>query len=266
MAEALLTSHPEFERLLSGHWALRADASPFPSTGGGNEVTARDAAGDDAAPLSLRNVPFAVVDVETTGSRAGAGDRITEIAIVRVCGGAIVDVYAQLVNPERSIPPFITQLTQISWAMVKDQPCFRDVAGEVTKRLSGHVFAAHNAAFDWKFVSEELSHGVGHRLSGPRLCTVRMAKVMLPALTRRSLDHVARHFGIEFGSRHRAEGDAFATATALLRMLDVAAEQGITCWNSLHRRLTTPSTRRRQKASDRRRRAFPLPASEDHIA
>ncbi|MDQ8172203.1 MAG: exonuclease domain-containing protein, partial [Gemmatimonadota bacterium] len=159
MAIALLSSHPEFVRLPSGHWALRPGLASAVVPG-----------------VSLRDVAFAVTDVETTGTRATDGDRITEIAIARVQGGQIVDVYAQLVNPQRSSPPYITQLTQISWNMVKDQPTFRDVAPQVEDRLAGHVFTAHNAAFDWRFVGEELYRSHGQRLSGPRLCTVRMAR------------------------------------------------------------------------------------------
>jgi DNA polymerase III subunit epsilon len=262
MAVALLSSHPEFVRLPSGHWTLavgHAATSPVPA----NPESASDTS--LIAPTgSLLNVAFAVVDVETTGT--SAGDRITEIAIAHVRGGDVVDVYAQLVNPQRPIPPYITQLTQISWDMVKDQPTFRDVAPVVVQRLAGQVFTAHNAAFDWRFVSEELDRGIGHRLAGPKLCTVRLARVLLPALPRKSLDHVTRYFGIEIAARHRAEGDAVATAQALVRMLRIADDEGVRSWPALEQLLSAPSSRRRLTTSDRRRRAFPLPASEDHIA
>ncbi|MDQ8162155.1 MAG: exonuclease domain-containing protein [Gemmatimonadota bacterium] len=271
MAIALLSSHPEFVRLPSGHWTLQpglAAAVALPrGAGAGVSVDAvADVGAAAVPPVSLRDVAFAVTDVETTGTRATEGDRITEIAIARVRGGEIVDVYAQLVNPQRPIPPYITQLTQISWNMVKDQPTFRDVAPQVADRLAGHVFTAHNAAFDWRFVGEELFRSDGQRLAGPRLCTVRMARVLLPSLARKSLDHVTRYFGIEIAARHRAEGDAVATAHALLRMLAIAEDEGVTSWPALERLLSSPAGRPRPTASDRRRRAFPLPASEDHIA
>ena len=264
MALALLSSHPEFVRLPSGHWALAAVLAPTPgaSTGGGPGV---DGAPGSASG-SLLDVDFAVVDVETTGTSPVAGDRITEIAIAHVRGGEVVDVYAQLVNPQRSIPPYITQLTQISWEMVRDQPVFRDIAPTVVDRLAGHVFTAHNAAFDWRFVADAVDRGIGHVLAGPKLCTVRLARVLLPALPRKSLDHVTRYFGIEIAARHRAEGDAVATAQALIRMLRIAEDQGVCSWPALERRLAAPATNRRSTASDRRRRAFPLPASEDYIA
>lgn len=261
MALALLSSHEEFVQLPSGHWALRAPSvhAHVPSLGG---PTNSESAGVTNA---LSHVAFAVVDVETTGVRSARGDRVTEIAIARVHAGDIVEVYSQLVNPERLIPAHITALTQITWAMVKDQPCFRHVAEQVTGRLAGHVFTAHNAAFDWRFVSDELGRG-GVRLAGPRLCTVRLARVLLPQLSRRSLDHVTQYFGITIGARHRAAGDAEATARVLLRLLRIAEEEGLTSWPLLEARLASPLTRRRRTAAERRRRAFPLPVPEDHVA
>lgn len=264
MALALLSSHPEFVRLPSGHWALAAGlAPPSGASASGGPGGAR-AAGSESS--SLFDVNFAVVDVETTGTSPASGDRITEIAIAHVRGGELVDVYAQLVNPQRPIPPYITQLTQISWEMVRDQPVFSDIASTVVDRLAGQVFTAHNAAFDWRFVADAVDRGIGHELSGPKLCTVRLARLLLPALPRKSLDHVTRYFGIDIAARHRAEGDAVATAQALVRMLRIAEEQGVCSWPVLERRLAAPTTNRRSTASDRRRRAFPLPASEDFIA
>ena len=278
MAVALLSSHEEFVRLPSGHWSLRGWAaaiaeqrgSPHGSSphGGSPHAStqgAREESPTDRSP-SLTDIAFAVVDVETTGTRAANGDRITEIAIAQVREGAVCEVYTQLVNPERPIPSYITELTQITWAMVRDQPVFRHIAADVSSRLAGHVFAAHNAAFDWRFVSEELARSTGQQLAGPRLCTVRLARVLLPQLSRRSLDHVTHYFGVEIGARHRAAGDAVATAEVLIRMLRVAQDQGISTWTELDRRLRTPAARRGQSAADRRRRAFPLPVSEDDIA
>lgn len=254
MAVALLASHPEFVRLPSGQWALAAGAVQH----------AESVAPNDNAS-ALLDVSFAVVDVETTGTSPMAGDRITEIAIAQVRGGQVVDVYDQLVNPLRPIPPYITQLTQISWAMVKDQPTFREIAPTVVDRLAGQVFTAHNAAFDWRFVRDGLDRGIGHQLAGPKLCTVRLARAFLPELPRKSLDYVTRHFGIDIEARHRAKGDAVATAHALIQMLRLAERSGIHTWAALDALLSSPSTKRRLTATDRRRRAFPLPPSEDVI-
>ncbi len=271
MALALLSSHPEFVRLPSGHWALAAEPASAPTND--SDPVKRDSdpakqdrgAGTIATPR-LSDIAFSVVDVETTGTRASGGDRITEIAIASVRGGAVTEVYTQLVNPERPIPAYITQLTQINWDMVKDQPSFRHIADTIVDRLAGTVFVAHNAAFDWRFVSEEVRRGTGRELAGPRLCTVRLARVLLPELARRSLDHVTRHFGIDIEARHRAAGDAVATAHALCRMLTLAERDGVHTWDALDALVRTPMRRGRLTASDKRRRAFPLPAVEDYIA
>ena len=279
MATALLSTHGEFVRLPSGQWAVRDEAGAVvhaPALSASQARAGRAATLPGARPSpfdpvpdttpALGDVAFAVVDVETTGARPAGSDRITEVAIATVRGGALVDVYSQLVNPERLIPSHITALTSITWDMVKDQPRFREIAGEITGRLAGTVFTAHNASFDWRFVSEELRRGSGQLLAGPKLCTVRMARVLVPALARRSLDHVTRYFGIEIAARHRALGDAEATAKALVRMLEVAADRGIATWGELEALAMRPAPRKRRTASDRRRRAFPLPAIEDHIA
>ena len=273
MALALLSSHEEFVQLPSGHWSLRgwesaaaAEATAATSTGCGASAESEPETLDRAPSASLFDIDFAVVDVETTGTRAATGDRITEIAIAQVRRGEIVDVYSALVNPQRPIPMHITALTQISWEMVRDQPVFSQIAAVVTARLSGHVFAAHNASFDWRFVSEELGRGVGQTLSGPRLCTVRLARVMLPGLPRYSLDHVTHYFDVAIGARHRAEGDAVATAQVLVKLLRIAEDQGISTWSELDRALHSPAVRRARSAADRRRRAFPLPMTKDDSA
>lgn len=267
MASALLGARAEFVRLPSGSWALAngpSYPSPRPSA---RLVRDRPSPFDEEAlrdsPL-LADVTFAVVDVETTGARASTTDRVTEVAIATVRGGAVVDVYSQLVNPQRSIPAHITALTQITWEMVRDQPTFEAIAHVIGERLQGSIFTAHNATFDWRFVSEEMRRGAGVQLDGPKLCTVRLARLLVPALSRRSLDHVSHHFGIDNHARHRAAGDAEATAKALIRMLEIARERGIETWAQLDAAVSSPAVRKRRTASDRRRRAFPHAAVDDH--
>ena len=96
--------------------------------------------------------------------------------------------------------------------MVQRAPYFEHVADEVERRLEGRVFVAHNATFDWSFVSAELVRSGGDAPRMPKLCTVRMCRRLVPQLRHRNLDVVSRHFGIEIQGRHRAYGDAFATA------------------------------------------------------
>src|SRR5919112_166285 len=107
-------------------------------------------------------------------------------------------------------------------------PTFRDIVHDVADALRGHVFVAHNAGFDWRFVTAEITRATGERLDGRQLCTVRLARRLLPQLSRRSLDHVSRFYGVENTARHRAGGDAVATAKVFLRMLKEARERGCT--------------------------------------
>jgi DNA polymerase III subunit epsilon len=253
MAVSLLGGQPGFARAVDGTWRLSEPAAP---------AWRKYAA--DAEPL-LSSLSFAVVDVETTGGRPYAGDRITEIAVVTVRDGEIAGVYETLVNPERSIPPFITRLTNITWEMVRDKPPFRELCDEVLGALDGHVFVAHNAGFDWRFVSAEVARARGRELTGRRLCTVRLARRLLPQLRRRSLDWVAGHYGVEIapGKRHRAAGDALATAECLLRLLDDARSHGCERWSELERLLANTPVRKKR---GRRARAFPHPVDRDTTA
>jgi DNA polymerase-3 subunit epsilon len=206
---------------------------------------------DSAAGVrdELSALSYVIVDVETTGMRPWAGDRITELAAVVVRDGEIVERFETLINPERPIPPFITALTNISWEMVKNAPRFREIGAEIVRRLHGHVFVAHNAEFDWRFVSAELSRAMGGRLTGPRLCTVRLARRLLPQLTSRRLDALARYYGVEIENRHRAGGDAVATARIFLRLLESARDRDCRSWDDLQRLLASPAGSGRRRAS-----------------
>jgi DNA polymerase-3 subunit epsilon len=248
MAVTLLHDHPRFARTPEGAWRLTELSAPPWRTEPAEEE-----------PL-LSSLSFAVVDVETTGGRPDGGDRLTEIAIVTVRDGAIVDVFETLVNPERSIPPFITRLTNISWEMVRDRAPFREVCDDVLRVLDGTVFVAHNANFDWRFLSREVARCTGRELTGRRLCTVRLARRLLPHLRSRSLDWVARHYGVEVppGARHRAGGDAVATARCFVRLLDDARAHGCERWSELERFLASGGGRKKGR---RRRSARALPRS-----
>jgi DNA polymerase-3 subunit epsilon len=211
---------------------------------------------------SLSDLSYVVVDVETTGGRAYYGDRITEIAAVVVKNGEIVELFETLVNPERPIPYFITQLTNITWDMVRDAPTFDRVAPDVVRVLEGNVFVAHNAMFDWRFVSAEVSRCAGQTLRGRKLCTVKVARKILPQLSRRSLDYVARYYGVEITNRHRAGGDALATAKCFIRMIDDLTDRGYNTWDDLDGLLRRPASRRKK----RRPPGMPTPVTRDTTA
>ncbi|HEV8356050.1 MAG TPA: 3'-5' exonuclease [Gemmatimonadales bacterium] len=192
--------------------------------------------GPDARGWSLvaaaRGVPlleecaFAVVDVETTGMRPATSDRVTEIAIVLRHGARRELLFESLVNPGRPIPSIVSAMTGISDGMVRAAPRFEEVADRVLDALAGRVFVAHNARFDWAFVSAELRRTRDLRLEGPRLCTVRLARRLVPAAQSCALDALSYHFALENSARHRAAGDALVTAALLERLLRLAREAG----------------------------------------
>ena len=194
--------------------------------------------------MDLSRLSYAVVDVETTGGSPACGHRITEIAVVVVNEGRITEIFERLVNPDRFIPPFITQLTGITGQMVAQAPRFEEIVPDLVMALAGNIFVAHNAQFDWGFVSAELERAVGKTPTALRLCTVRLARALLPQLPHKSLDYVAQHYGVldvpsryplKRGTRHSAAGDAIVTAHCLLRMIDDAADRGFTTWDDIQR-------------------------------
>src|SRR4030095_1737326 len=159
---------------------------------------------------------YAIVDIETTGGLVKR-DKITEIAIVLHNGVNVIDQYQTLINPERSIPPFISNMTGITDDMVADAPLFCEVAKEIVLRTEGAIFVAHNARFDYGFLREEFAR-LGYAYTRKQLCTVRLSKKMLPELRSHSLDALIRHFSLSCENRHRALDDALATAEVFRRI------------------------------------------------
>jgi DNA polymerase-3 subunit epsilon len=257
MAHAMFAGRPQFIHNADGRWML-ADLTVNPYA----VTRERPRSYGHSADESLSGLSYVVVDTETTGGRSLLGDRITEFAAVVVKGGEIVELYETLVNPQRSIPPFVTQLTNITWDMVKNAPTFARIAPDVLRVLEGNVFVAHNATFDWRFVTTEVSRSTGRQLRGRRLCTVKIARKVLPQLSRRSLDYVARYYGVEIRNRHRAGGDALATAKCLLRMMSDLADRGCGTWGELQTLLRAPAMRRKK----RRPSGLPTPVTRDTTA
>jgi DNA polymerase III epsilon subunit family exonuclease len=166
----------------------------------------------------IDNATFVVVDVETTGM-SPIEDRMTEIAMMKVRNGTLVDEFSTLINPLVSISHFITDLTGIDNLMVQDAPTAREIMPEVEEFLRESVFVAHNAAFDWGFVSHSAMRERGIELDNPRLCTVKLSRRILPMLPSRSLGPVAQFLEVNIPQRHRASGDAYATALILIKFL-----------------------------------------------
>jgi DNA polymerase-3 subunit epsilon len=165
---------------------------------------------------------YAIIDLETTGGQP-TQDRITEIAIYLHDGEKVVDHYATLLNPGRSIPPFITQLTGITNDMVSDAPKFHEVARKVVEMTEGCVFVAHNVRFDYSFLKKEFAD-LGYNYSRKTLCTVRLSRSLMPGQPSYSLGKLCQNIGIDLVGRHRAAGDAAATAELFGRLLKITQQ------------------------------------------
>jgi DNA polymerase-3 subunit epsilon len=173
---------------------------------------------------------YAVIDVETTGGKAGIG-RITEIAIFVMQGKEIVDEFVSLVNPECHIPPYISQLTGITNQMVEDAPRFFEIAKKIVEITDDAIFVAHNAPFDYNFIRKEFE-SLGFNYQREVLCTVRLSRKIIPGHRSYSLGNICHDLGIPLSDRHRAGGDAHATALLLNRLIEqqgdyILAEQDL---------------------------------------
>jgi DNA polymerase-3 subunit epsilon len=184
--------------------------------------------------------------------RPTLADRITEIAVVVVQGERCEVVLDLLVNPGRPISGIVTSITGITNDMVRAAPRFEEVAERVRDALAGRIFVAHNARFDWRFLSAELKRARGLALDGSRLCTVRLARklVDLAMVGSCSLDALTHLYGFENPARHRAGGDARVTARLLQRLLRLARESGARTLHDLEA-LQGPNRRPKKKKGRR---------------
>jgi len=166
--------------------------------------------------MTIEDATFVVTDTETTGTKA-ASNRIIEIGAVKVEAGEITDRFQQLVNPERTIPSRITHLTGITTGMVFDQPTMESVMPQYLDFLEDGILVAHNLPFDLRFLNAECSRLGLDDLSNRTLCSLRLARRLLPGLRSKGLSRLAQFYGINVNGRHRALGDAEATGIILQR-------------------------------------------------
>ncbi|WAC40185.1 exonuclease domain-containing protein [Pedobacter sp. SL55] len=153
---------------------------------------------------------YAIVDIETTGGSV-SGSRITEVAILLHDGNKVVSRWSSLINPEMEIPLHITALTGIDDEMVAKAPIFAEVAEKIYSLLKDKIFVAHNVNFDYSFLRAQLA-ACGQPWDATKLCTVRLSRKLLPGLNSYSLGKLCSQVGINLKDRHRAMGDALATA------------------------------------------------------
>ena len=171
------------------------------------------------------NELYAIVDIETTGGHANAHG-ITEIAIIIHNGEKIMEEYQTLINPFQPIPLFVQSLTGITNEMVGNAPPFKEVANKIFSLLEHKIFIAHNVNFDFSFIHHHLKKE-GFILNSKKLCTVRLARKIFPGLPSYSLGKLSKNLNINIQNRHRAMGDAFATATLFKMMVEADEHQYI---------------------------------------
>lgn len=168
---------------------------------------------------------YAVVDIETTGGYP-SGNGITEISIHIMDGNTVVETWESLINPEQFIPSYIEALTGINNEMVAEAPTFSEVAVHIYELLHDKIFIAHNVNFDYAFIRHHLSLS-GHTLNCKKLCTVRLSRKLFPGLSSYNLGKLCKSLDIDLENRHRAGGDAAATAVLFAKLLDADVESHI---------------------------------------
>ena len=163
--------------------------------------------------------PIVMLDFETTGLSPAMGDRITEVAALRIVGGKVTERYVSLINCNVRIPSFITQLTGISQAMVDRAPSVEQVVPELLDFIGDNALSAHNASFDEKFLKAEAERlGLAPRHDG-LVCSLKLSRRVFPGLGSYKLGLLSSQLGIRFRSAaHRAESDAEVAAEVLIHI------------------------------------------------
>ena len=160
-----------------------------------------------------------MLDFETTGLSPAMGERITEVAALRMCGGQIVERYVSLVNCGIRIPSFITQLTGISQSMIDRAPPAEEVVPALLDFIGTDALAAHNASFDAKFLQAESALLDLQPQYAQLICSLKLARRIYPRLTSYKLGALASALRIGFkGNAHRAEADAEVSANLLIHI------------------------------------------------
>lgn len=156
----------------------------------------------------LLNQPCAFVDIETTGTHANS-ESITEIGLRLIDTTGEVISWQQLLNPGRSIPGFIQELTGISNQLVADKPFFEDIAPELFELLDSAIFVAHNARFDYSFIKKGLQR-CGYNFKPNIICTVKLSRALYAEHKRHNLDTICQRIGYHRDQSHRAMADVDA--------------------------------------------------------
>jgi DNA polymerase-3 subunit alpha (Gram-positive type) len=184
--------------------------------------------------MKFSDMDYVVFDVETTGLSPLDGDRIIELAAARVRQGRIIDRYTTFVNPLRPLNAEAQKLNKITQEMVEGAPTAAEVLPKFMEFTGGTCLVAHNASFDIKFVSFELSLA-GRKLheGTPVLDTMKMSKSFLPHLTSQRLSYIAHSLGVPVGDTHRALADVEILVGILVRLFALAPDYNVQTFQDL---------------------------------
>lgn len=174
---------------------------------------------------------FTVVDLETTGFYIPPKDRIIEIGAVRIENLKIVKEFSTLVNPYKPIPPIVSEITGIKNEDVKNAPRIGNALKDFYRFAQGSVITAYNVAFDFEFIKLASIYSMGYEPKERTLCAFELSKRILYFLEKYDLDVVCDYFDIKITNRHRALGDARATAILFIKLIDILKKIGINSYN-----------------------------------
>ena len=179
----------------------------------------------DVEPFEEIPDTYCVFDLETTGFNPKL-EKITEIAVCKVRNGEIIDEFSTFVNPEKSIPKNVQELTHITDDMVKDAPTIEEILPKFLEFTKDTILVAHNAKFDISFISH-FAKELKLEFKPKVMDTLVIARELYTSVENHKLGTLAEFLGITLEGAHRAINDTRATAKVFLRMLEDAKKKGI---------------------------------------
>ncbi len=167
---------------------------------------------------------YCVLDLETTGFSATT-EKITEVGIMKVKEGEVIDQFSCFVNPEKHIPQRVTEVTNITDDMVKDAETIEQVFPKILEFIKGSVLVAHNAPFDMGFLKQNAKI-LGYEFDYTYLDTLSLAKDLFPDYKKYKLGKIAENLGIKVEVAHRALDDVDTTVKVFNVMMDMLKKRG----------------------------------------
>ena len=187
----------------------------------------------------IQDITFCVVDVETTGLHS-TQNRIIEIGIVKIRNGKILERFNSFINPGTKIPPFITQITNITDEDVYEAPFFEDIAQSILDFFEDSILVGHNLQFDFSFIKHEFQRAGIETFNPIKVCTLKLSRKLYPELKSKSLEKVAHHLHLRTEDLHRAVADAELTVKIYLKILKFLEAQKISTLSALMNYQLTP--------------------------